>query len=236
MKAWKTRNGYRIVKVLSGRSNVFLLTNGVKNILIDTSPASLRKLLERRLEKIKVKSIDYLILTHSHYDHSENAFRIKEKFKSKVIIHKDEASALSSGETFIPKGTILFSRIIVSLAKITLPKKFRSEPCKPDLLIEERFDLMDFGFNAYILHTPGHTAGSVSVIIDNEIAIVGDAMFGIFRGSIFPPFADDTDNMVTSWGKLIETGCLLFLPSHGRENKRSLVEKEYEKRIKRSEI
>jgi hypothetical protein len=68
------------------------------------------------------------------------------------------------------------------------------------------------------------------VIVNGELALVGDAMFGVFRNSIFPPFADDVPQMVKSWGKLLDTGCSLFLPSHGSANSRALVEREYTKR------
>ncbi|UTB31789.1 MAG: hypothetical protein NKF70_09735 [Methanobacterium sp. ERen5] len=50
----------------------------------------------------------------------------------------------------------------------------------------------------------------MSIIIDNKIAIVGDAMFGIFGNSIYPPFADNPKIMIESWGKLLDTGCSSF--------------------------
>jgi hydroxyacylglutathione hydrolase len=87
------------------------------------------------------------------------------------------------------------------------------------------------GLDAYIMHTPGHTSGSVSVIVDDEIALVGDAMFGVFKGSVFPPYAENADEMVRSWGKLLGSHCRIFIPSHGTANNRSLVEKEFRKRI-----
>jgi glyoxylase-like metal-dependent hydrolase (beta-lactamase superfamily II) len=87
----------------------------------------------------------------------------------------------------------------------------------------------EFGFNAFVMHTPGHSPGSISVIIDNEIAIVGDAMFGVFRNSVFPPFADDLKQMVLSWGKLLETECTSFLPGHGTEKNRGLLQRQFEK-------
>jgi hydroxyacylglutathione hydrolase len=68
--------------------------------------------------------------------------------------------------------------------------------------------------------------------VDDEIALVGDSMFGIFPGSIFPPLADDTDTMINSWGKLIRTNCRLFIPSHGTANNIDLVKREYNRRIK----
>jgi len=82
-----------------------------------------------------------------------------------------------------------------------------------------------------LLHTPGHTPGSISVIIDNEIAIVGDTMFGVFWWSVYPPFASNPDKLIDSWEKLLETRCRIFLPSHGSANKRSLVEKDFGRKI-----
>ncbi len=51
MKTWTTRSGYRIIQILSGRSNVFLLTNGKINFLIDTSSGRLWSKLQKRLGK-----------------------------------------------------------------------------------------------------------------------------------------------------------------------------------------
>jgi glyoxylase-like metal-dependent hydrolase (beta-lactamase superfamily II) len=53
---------------------------------------------------------------------------------------------------------------------------------------------------------------------NHEIAIVGDAMFGVFRGSVLPPFGDDIGQMIQSWGSLLDTGCSVFLPAHPSKN------------------
>ena len=232
MKIWKTKSSYKIIQLLSGRSNVFLLTNGVQNIMIDTSPKYMWNLLQKRLNRLNVNHIDYLILTHTHMDHSENSHRIKEKYNSMVIVHSNEASYLSSGINVIPGGTNVFTHFLIKyLAKYSAPK-IRYTPCKYDFVVDTKSDLHSFGFNAYILHTPGHSPGSMSVIIDDEVAVVGDTMFGVFKGSVFPPYADDIDQMINSWGKLLETNCSVFLPGHGSANNRSLVQKDYFRRIK----
>lgn len=230
MKKWNTKSGSEIIKILSGRSNVFLLTNGKNNILIDTGTGFMWDRLVKVLDQINVNRIDYLILTHTHFDHAANSARIKEKYNAKVIVHKDEASYLISGENISIKGTNLVTRLIVNLLAKRILSVTRFEPCKSNILVDTDFDLSFSGFNAIIMHTPGHTSGSVSVIIDNEIAIVGDTMFGVFKWSVFPPYANDTKQMIKSWGKLLETGCTLFLPGHGSANSRFLVQKCYENR------
>lgn len=231
-KSLTTKNGYRIIQILSGRSNVFLLTNGEKNILIDTSPERLWNKLEKKFRHLNINHIDYLILTHSHFDHAGNAHSIREKYKALVIIHREEAPYLTTGIIVMPLGTNLFSKFIVNFLANKITPMFRCKPCQYDLLVDTKFDLNDFGFNAYILHTSGHSPGSVSVIIDDEIAIVGDAMFGIFKWSVFPPYAQDTVQMIHSWGKLLETNCTVFIPAHGSANSRQLVQKDYNKRTK----
>ena len=226
MRIWTTSAGNKIIQVLSGRSNVFLLTNGKSNILIDTSPGFFWKTLQKRLEKLRIDRIDLLVLTHSHFDHAANAYRIKEKYNAQVIIHRSEAEYLASGDNILPVGTNPVTRFLVRVFARQFISFAKYQSCESDITVDNTYDLSNLGFNAYLMHTPGHTRGSLSLIADNEVAIVGDTMFGIFRGSVFPPFASDQNQLLDSWRKLLDTGCKVFIPSHGTANKRSLVEKD----------
>jgi len=231
MKTLETISGYKIIRVLSGRSNVFLLTNGKQNILIDSSPQNKRNKLESRLRDLNVTHIDYLILTHTHFDHAGNAAFIKKRYDAKVIVQSKEADYLRNGNTQLPKGSILPTKIMMYLAN-KFHIEFPYEPCVGDIQVQDSLNLINFGFNAYIMHTPGHSIGSVSVIVDNNVAIVGDAMFGVFNESILPPFVDDSIELINGWGKLLETNCSIFFPAHGSANSRSLVQSKYNKRKK----
>lgn len=230
MKMWQTKNGYQVVKLLSGRSNVFLLSTGSKNILVDTSHSGKWSDLKNALRSQNISRIDLLVLTHTHYDHAGNAAKIKKEYDAQLIVHQSEQFFIQNGKNQFPQGTNVFSKTLIRQLGDRISKKFDFESCEADILIDDRFDLNPLGFNAYLIHTPGHTSGSISLIVDNEIAIVGDAMFGVFPNSVFPPFADDINELVTSWGKLIETGCALFLPSHGFERTAVTVTRQFRKR------
>jgi hydroxyacylglutathione hydrolase len=230
MKKWTTKSGYQIIQILSGRSNVFLLTNGKTNFLIDTSVGRLWNKLQKQLSEAGIDHIDYLILTHAHFDHAANANKLKGKYRASVIVHQKEADYLAKGDNIIPQGTMLMTRPLVNLAGKRYFRKMRYEPCDFDLQVGEKLELKDMGIDAYIMHTPGHTSGSVSVIVDDEIALVGDAMFGIFSGSVFPPYAENAGLMIQSWGKLLQTGCRLFLPAHGSAKSRVLLKKDFDRR------
>jgi glyoxylase-like metal-dependent hydrolase (beta-lactamase superfamily II) len=230
MKRWSTFSGIQLVKVISFRSHVYLVKTENHTILVDSGIKSIRKLLERRLDQLGVKQIDFLVLTHSHFDHAGNAAWIQSTYGAKVIIHKKEAEALASGYADLPLGLLWFTRLPMKILGKRLAPNLSSEPCQPDISMDERFDLRDTGSTVFVLHTPGHSPGSVSVVIDGEVALTGDAMFGIFPGSVFPPFGQDELQMILSWKKLLDTGCRLFLPSHGSGNSRELVQKCYDKR------
>lgn len=235
MKCWSTKSGQKIYQILSGRSNSFVLSNGGQYILIDTGRENKWNILKRRLVEIQLKEncFSALILTHTHFDHAENAYRIKEIYKTNLIVHKSEADFISSGNNPAIHGTNLITKFITHMLGTQLLQFVKYKPVDYDITVEDKYDLSRFGFNAYIIHTPGHSIGSISVIVDNEIAIVGDAMFGVFKYSVFPPFAEQPENMIRSWKKLLDTGCSLFIPAHGTANSRQLLQREYEKYKKR---
>ncbi len=182
MKTWKTKNGHKITRVLAGRSNVFLVSHDGKNILVDTSPGSRWKRLDAKLKELGIERLEALILTHAHYDHAGNAAKLQEKYEAKVIAHIAEGPCLTKGENSRSGGTNALTRFIFACLGKLFAQRLHYEPCRPGIQIDPSFELREYGFKAYILHTPGHTAGSLSVIIDDEIAVVGDTLFGVFPG------------------------------------------------------
>lgn len=230
MKKWITKDGIIIYQVLSGRSNSFLVSSNNKFFLIDTGRASSWKKLSKNLDDIIGENqLSCLILTHTHFDHAENAAKLKEKYECKIVVHESEAGYLKKGDSPLPKGTNILTRFLINFIGKRIQIRYKYNPVHPDHAIDEKIDLNKFGFPAYIIHTPGHSPGSISIIIDDELAIVGDAMFGVFNWSVYPPFADNTQIMIESWGKLLKTGCLTYLPGHGSEISLNLLEKEYGK-------
>lgn len=227
MKEWITKGGIRIRKLLGGRSNVFLVTQNNAHILFDTSTTKYQDKLVKVLQKIGVSDIRILVLSHTHFDHAGNAAFIREKFHAEVLVHSSESADLIAGEGSIPRGTNLITRTLVALLGGKWKVWMRYPGCDPDIEVNEYLDLSGYGIHANLIHTPGHSPGMISMVADGEIALVGDALFGVFPGSVFPPFADNIPQMIGSWAVLLKTGCEWFLPAHGKPVSRNLLEKCY---------
>jgi len=236
MRSWKTKSGNEIFQVLSGRSNCYYLQTDLHTILIDTGKASAYKKLRQNLNLLNPKNnnIDFLILTHTHFDHCQNAAQLQKEDNSKILMSMNEKDYVENGYTPLPKGTIFFSKIFSKLGIRLGLKRFGYKPFTPDILIGDKFEFPVDKLNIRIIETPGHSSGSISIIIDDEIAIVGDTLFGVYPNSVFPPYADNPAKLIESWQKLLKTDCDTFLPGHGKEIKQKLLKKEYNKYAKRN--
>ena len=86
MENWQTGNGINIIRVLSGRSNVYLILKDGIAILVDTSISSAYITLSKNIRSLNltIEDISYLILTHTHFDHCQSAKRIKETGNCKI--------------------------------------------------------------------------------------------------------------------------------------------------------
>jgi hydroxyacylglutathione hydrolase len=235
MKKWITRNGYEVYFILRGGCNCYLVRKDDINILVDTGSSKYFETLQKNLRSLNLqhREIDYLILTHTHYDHCQNAAKIKEQENCQIIISEFDKVSTEKGYTLIPGGTFLVTDLLSRAGKQIGKYLFGYPPFKADIFVNDSLDLAEMDLKIKLIRTAGHSVGSISVIVDNEIAITGDEMIGMFKNSVFPPFTDNTAEMLKSWGKLLKTGCDIFLPGHGREIKRELLQKEYDKYSRR---
>ncbi len=225
MKKWTTASGDELFRLANYGCNVYLLVNESGCLMVDNGVGWRWKSLRRKVQRVcQGRPVEALLLTHTHFDHAMNTDRVREAFDPQIIVHEKEAKYLESGWSPLPRGTQWYNKTLMDLIRqIEYPfREFYS--LQGDILIYDHYDLAGMGFNAYALHTPGHTAGSVTVVVDNQIALVGDTLVGYVPGHSAPAFADHPEQLITSWRKLLETGCQLFLPAHGREVRRRELE------------
>ncbi len=115
--------------------------------------------LKSSLKKEGFEEFEYVLLTHGHYDHILGAAGFKDEMKAKVVIHRDE-------EAFLRDNSL----------SLTDEVPYGYKPPKADVLVSDG-DVIKLGETEIkVLHTPGHTKGSVCFILGDTI-ISGDTLF-----------------------------------------------------------
>jgi glyoxylase-like metal-dependent hydrolase (beta-lactamase superfamily II) len=223
----------KIYRVLWGTNNVYLLHAHGKNVIIDTGQRLRRKKIVRRLESSPLckNGIDYLILSHTHFDHCRNASFLNERYQLKLICGKKEAQPLSKGFTILPRGTNYFCDLL-SRAGNRFPSWFSYEKINADFLVEGKYTIPEIP-DVCIFESPAHSIGSVSILVMDKYLFAGDNLFSKIPNSILPPFADDKKALYSLWKEYLNTKCDLFLPGHGKAISRAFLEKEYRKYAKK---
>ncbi len=204
-----------IMPIKLGMVKAFLL-KGEKNILVDTGISQSYNKIIAFLEKnqIDFRSISLIILTHNHTDHSGSVAQLKELTGAKIMMHKKEAGYLGNGQSTPVQARSLVSKMIMKAMKSP-----SLEPVHADVLVNRDYDLEPFGVDAKVLHTPGHTVGSLSVLLKNGDAIVGDILTGKKRGKVstakFPFIWNDKATIINSLNSLMKKGVSNFYNAHG---------------------
>ncbi|MDO5293201.1 MAG: MBL fold metallo-hydrolase [bacterium] len=233
MKLWITTKMSRIYRLELSRCNCYLITKEGSHILVDTGVIQDRKKLVKKLDKLGIHKLDAIFITHVHTDHVENAEYFSKKYKAKVFVHALEQEQLTSGKCIMPGGKNIWTKMIsIMLHKTKLYSSFMPVSNCVAYPMEQRENMAYTtvtkigkakNLDVIVLETKGHTEGSVSIVVDHEVAIVGDAMVHSLVGSIYPPFGEEDSEILASWRKLLNMKCKLYCPAHGREVKRRLL-------------
>jgi len=202
-----------------GFVSIFLL-KGEKTILIDAGIPGQMERLRKGLAAVntQLEEIDLVLLTHGHLDHIGLVKEIAELSGAQTAIHHLEKNWVENGKPPFPPGATPWGKFLVSLVK--LAPEMHILPAKVDFTLDDNgLSLGEYGIPARVIHTPGHTLGSMSILLENGDAIVGDLAMNakILRLSPgIPIFAEDVSLIKPSWQKLLDLGAKMIYPAHGK--------------------
>lgn len=206
----------------------FLVYTDRHMILVDTGHPHTTGKLNDVLHKLgrDPSDIGLIVLTHTHFDHAGGAREIREMTGAMLVVHTLEAEYLERGHTPFPPGTRWKGKLLVGLGRIFARKMARYPSVEPDIRLEGETSLERYGIPGRIVHTPGHTRGSVTVVLDDGRAIVGDNVMGIPGKTHYPPFAHDRKGVIRAWEQYLQWGVKTVYPAHGVKVPAGKLEKE----------
>ena len=135
---------------------VYLINFGGHTALVDAGCGrSQEKLFSNiRAYGVSPKDIEYLLITHCHYDHTGGASDIKDLTQCQVVAHELDAGFLEKGDDAVTAAKWYGSKLVPFLVdrKISLPR--------------EDIDLGPGHIEA--IHTPGHSPGSMVYATESQ--------------------------------------------------------------------
>jgi len=223
--------GATIHAIPLGIDNVYVVKDKGA-VIIDSGVPKKGKAFIKALEKVGIKpdEIQLIILTHGHWDHIGSTAEIKEMTGAKVVMHKNEKHWLEESLKPMPPGVTTWGKISTKLFSWTIVPFVHIQPTEVDIVLEnEEFSLEEYGISGKVVYTPGHSSGSVTVMLETGEAFVGDMAMNKFPLRLspgMPIYAENWQVLVDSWKTLLDAGVKTVYPSHGGPFSADIIRKE----------
>ncbi|MDF2499654.1 MAG: beta-lactamase domain protein [Anaerosporomusa subterranea] len=180
----------KIVDVTGGKGgSAYLLLGEEKTALVDCGMAYCAPTLISNIRQaLNNKTLNYILISHSHYDHIGAIPYIKEEWPASQVLGAEHAK-----RTFTrPNALIAIRRLSEEAAKIYGAddiKKYDDELLKVDTIIRDG-DIVDLGgVSVKVIETPGHTKCSLSFWVNNETLFPSESTGYMSQsGKIYPSF------------------------------------------------
>jgi glyoxylase-like metal-dependent hydrolase (beta-lactamase superfamily II) len=185
-----------IVNVGYRSTNYWVVSAGTCRLLVDLGWPGTMGVMRANLKRkdIALKEIRYALATHYHMDHAGLAEELKQEGIPLLVLDVQAATIDQIKQFAKPDDHYL---PITRHGNVTIS------------FAESRSVLEKIGIAGEILHTPGHSDDSVSLLLDDGSAFTGD---------LTPPgFAreENADVVAASWKLLRERGAKMIYPGHG---------------------
>lgn len=204
----------------AGVTNCFFIGSGSAWALVDAGEPKKEGCILENMKRfgIATNALKLIVLTHGHFDHLGSAAAVRDATRARILVHELDRGMLEQWDSNLPRGFTRWGRLMAAMVKF-LARRSPPRPAKADIVMQgERLSLGEHGIDAELLHTPGHTLGSLSVLLTDGEALVGDLAF---NGSIFCRrprcvLGQDLGQTLASWKRLLAQGMRTAYPGHGR--------------------
>jgi len=206
-----------------GMVNAYVLQSSKGAVLIDAGIPNSEKRVAAALAKLGLdySDLNLIVVTHGHFDHAGNASTLRKLSGAPVLIHEQEAKFCAGEQQMKLCPTGWVGKLLYKSGAPQTPFGYFT----PEVVLSgnDRFDLKPYGLPGYVTSTPGHTPGSVSVVMDDGQTFVSDLVAsGLGLGGVFPtgiakrpPFEENPHEVAAALELLLFEGTQHFHLGHG---------------------
>ncbi|MEP7359729.1 MAG: MBL fold metallo-hydrolase [Anaerolineales bacterium] len=186
-----------LITITHRSTHAYLIDCRGGKLLVDPGWPDTLPILKGALKRYQVEpaAIRYVFATHMHPDHAGLAQEVKQACGSRLLIHRRQIPFLDAlRQSFEKKGGLV--PIVVD---------------RTDLIVESpgRAALESIGVSGVLIETPGHSDDSISLVLDDGAAFVGDLTWPDRAGP------DNVEALSKSWRALLASGARTIYPGHG---------------------
>lgn len=179
---------------------IYLVRFGDKAALIDAGCGQGHARLRQNIAEClgPNEQLEYLLLTHCHFDHTGGAEAVRREFGCRIVAHELDAVYLESGDSEVTAASWYGSQF---------------EPLTIDVKLQGDQTILTIGDgNMTAIHWPGHSPGSVvyTTHMDGHLVLFGQDV----HGPIHPALLSDGKQYQTSLRKLADLQADLLLEGH----------------------
>jgi glyoxylase-like metal-dependent hydrolase (beta-lactamase superfamily II) len=209
-----------IYPVKLGFDCCYLIQQDAGCIMVDGGSPGQAEVFRQALAVLSLdpSDIKLVVLTHGHWDHIASAQAIQSITGARLALHRLEKDCLEQSLKPLPPGVTAWGRIFLKIMALFMPS-VHIPPARVDVVLDdETLSLAEYGIPGKIVPTPGHSRGSVSVVLETGDAFVGDLAMADFPMRLspgFPIFAEDMRQVRQSWQALLDAGVKTIYPAHG---------------------
>ncbi|MGW7434144.1 MBL fold metallo-hydrolase [Streptomyces sp. NPDC054861] len=190
----------------------YLWRDGDESTLIDAGWVGAADAMETAIRTVGLDParLRRIVLTHCHRDHVGSAGELAERYGAEILAHRLDAPVVR-GAVPVPEPDLLDWELPLYEHGLTVPE---APPTRVDRELEDG-EVLDFGDGAVVVHTPGHTDGSLAVHLPRHgVLFTGDTVAAV-QGVTFGVFHVDRDRARTSMRRLAELEPAVLCCGHG---------------------